>query len=63
MSKQPDPRIGKRGCTSVTWPGGRVTELEGTVLVINEAVNEVYLETVLGPVVGDLDTLTMEDEE
>jgi len=58
----PDERIGKRGTAQVTWHGGHVTESEGEIIAIVEDANEVYLETLIGPVVGELDTLEIVDE-
>jgi hypothetical protein len=52
-----DPRIGKIGVARVAWPNGRTTETEGEIIAIDEAANEVYLESQYGPVAGDLDTL------
>ena len=56
-----DPRIGQKGTARVEWQNGHVTHSEGVVIAINETLNEVYLETVFGPVSGDLDTLEIEE--
>lgn len=57
-----DPRIGKVGIASVTWNNGRVTETTGEILAIDEAAGEVYLDSASGAVVGDLSTLTIDDD-
>ena len=58
-----DPRdlIGKHGSAEVTWPNGRVTVTSGVVIRVDESHNEVTLDSEWGCVVGDLDTLVMDD--
>ena len=58
-----DDRIGKRGSAEVEWLSGRRTKTAGVVLSIREDRNEVFLESGWGPVVGDLDTLEMDEED
>lgn len=60
MSKIIDPRIGQQGQAEIMWMNGHRVVTSGTVLAIDEAANEVYLDSCLGAVVGDLDTLEME---
>jgi hypothetical protein len=59
MKKTSDPRIGQQGQIEITWPNGRRVIISGTVLAIDQVANEVYLDSYLGAVVGDLDSLEM----
>ena len=58
-----DPRdpIRKHGSAEVTWPNGRVTVTSGVVILVDELRNEVTLDSEWGCVVGDLDTLVLDD--
>lgn len=54
---EPTAKAGDRVSLDVPWPNGRSTRMEGTLLTIRNG--EAYIETNIGPVVGQLDSLEL----
>lgn len=51
---------GQKVSCLVPWPNGQNIRMEGTLITIKG--NDAYIESVLGPVSGDADTLELEED-
>jgi len=55
---EPLPR-GTRVSLDVTWPNGKVSRMEGTLVTVLE--DEAYVETSVGPVVGPAESVEVSE--
>jgi hypothetical protein len=50
---------GTKVSLDVPWPNGRVTRMSGTLISVSRG--EAFVETAIGPVVGPIDSVEMEE--